>query len=112
MAHKVKKGFRVEGVSLKLVDIVPSKQIKYFVRNGRKYKQIAASIAEVGIIEPLVVFPIAGSPTSTCCWTATFDSTFCSKQARWRRLAWFPLRMRRTPTTNASTGWQRSKSTT
>jgi hypothetical protein len=60
MAHKVKKGFRVEGVSLKLVDIVPSKQIKYFVRNGRKYKQIAASIAEVGIIEPLVVFPIAG----------------------------------------------------
>lgn len=60
MAQSVKKAFRVEGVSLKWVDVVPSKQLKAFVRAGRKYKQIAASIAEVGIIEPLVVFPLTG----------------------------------------------------
>ena len=60
MAHSLKKAFRVEGISLKLADIVPSKQLKAFVRAGRKYKQIAASIAEVGIIEPLVVYPLNG----------------------------------------------------
>ncbi len=60
MAQTLKKAFRVEGISLKLADIVPSKQLKAFVRAGRKYKQIAASIAEVGIIEPLVVFPLNG----------------------------------------------------
>ena len=58
MAQTLKKAFRVEGISLKLADIVPSKQLKAFVRAGRKYKQIAASIAEVGIIEPLVEFPL------------------------------------------------------
>lgn len=60
MAQSVKKAFRVEGISLRLADIVPSKQLKAFVRAGRKYKQIASSIAEVGIIEPLVVFPLSG----------------------------------------------------
>ena len=61
MAHPVKKAFSLEGVSLRLADIVPSKQLKAFVRAGRKYKQIAASIAEVGIIEPLVVYPLNGA---------------------------------------------------
>jgi ParB-like chromosome segregation protein Spo0J len=60
MAQPVKKAFRVEGVSLKLADIAPSKQLKPYVRSSRKYKQIAASIAEVGIIEPLVVYPLNG----------------------------------------------------
>lgn len=60
MAQSLKQAFQVEGISLKTSDIVPSKQINSFVRAGRKYRQIAASISEVGIIEPLVVFPLRG----------------------------------------------------
>lgn len=56
----MKKAFRMEIASLRLADIVPSKQLNAQIRAGTKYKQIEASIAEVGIIEPLVVHPLNG----------------------------------------------------
>jgi len=56
----VKNAFLMNVITLKLKDIVLSKQMITHTRNGPKYKQIAASIAEVGIIEPLVVFQIKG----------------------------------------------------
>lgn len=59
MATTVKRGFRAEGIRLQLAQIVLSKRIQGFVRGSKKYKQIAASIAEIGVIEPLIVYPLA-----------------------------------------------------
>jgi hypothetical protein len=60
MAEDVKLAFRPKGLTLRLADIVPTKQVTPNIRSSIKYKQIAASVAEVGIIEPLVVYPLSG----------------------------------------------------
>lgn len=60
MPEDVKMAFRQDGLTLRLTDIVPTKQVTPAMRTSVKYKQIAASIAEIGIIEPLVVYPLAG----------------------------------------------------
>ena len=62
MSEDVKMAFLLKGVTLRLTDIVPTKQVTPGVRTSNKYKQIASSIAEVGIIEPLVVRPLPGQP--------------------------------------------------
>lgn len=53
----IKIGFETEVVTLALNQIIPLKIIPPSIRNSVKYKQILASIKEVGIIEPLVVSP-------------------------------------------------------
>jgi hypothetical protein len=62
MPTRVKRGFQAEGMRLPLANIVLSKRIQAFLRGSKKYKQIAASIAEIGIIEPLIVYPLTGQP--------------------------------------------------
>ncbi|MBZ5627195.1 MAG: ParB/RepB/Spo0J family partition protein [Acidobacteriia bacterium] len=52
--------FRPQGLTLRLADIVATKQMTANIRTSPKYKQIAASVAEVGIIEPLMVYPLSG----------------------------------------------------
>jgi len=54
---RIKIGFETEVVTLALNQIIPLKVIPPSIRNSVKYKQILASIKEVGIIEPLVVSP-------------------------------------------------------
>ncbi len=54
---KVETGFHSEGVMLSLAQLLPSKQLTSGVKATVKYKRIEASIGEVGIIEPLIVFP-------------------------------------------------------
>ena len=49
--------FRPEIVRLKVKDLIPSKEICSRERKHPKYKQIAASLEAVGLIEPIVVFP-------------------------------------------------------
>ncbi len=53
----IKIGFETEVVTLALNQIIPLKIIPPSIRNSVKYKQILASVKEVGIIEPLVVSP-------------------------------------------------------
>lgn len=53
----VKLAFEASAVSLPLQKIVPLKQLEPAISQSQKYKCIAASIAELGVIEPLVVFP-------------------------------------------------------
>lgn len=53
----IKIGFEQEVVTLALNQIIPLKIIPPSIRNSVKYKQILASVKEVGIIEPLVVSP-------------------------------------------------------
>ncbi|MCC6363036.1 MAG: ParB N-terminal domain-containing protein [Bryobacterales bacterium] len=61
MANDVRAGFQLKAVTLPLGNIVPTKQVTPGIRLSVKYKQIAASVAEVGVIEPLVVYPMNGA---------------------------------------------------
>jgi ParB-like chromosome segregation protein Spo0J len=55
MSH-VKRAFDGEIVSIPLASIKPQREVVYDQRRVLYYKQIAASIEEVGVIEPLVVY--------------------------------------------------------
>jgi hypothetical protein len=49
-------GFEQTTLRIPISEIMPMREVSSTVRKSAKYKQIAASIAEVGIIEPPVVF--------------------------------------------------------
>lgn len=55
--EEVKIGFEADTVQLKLDEISPLKIVTPAVRDSEKFKQILASIKEIGIIEPPVVAP-------------------------------------------------------
>ena len=57
MAKEVRIGFDPKGVILPIGSVLPLRQLKPGVRVTQKYQQILASVREVGIIEPLIVFP-------------------------------------------------------
>jgi ParB-like chromosome segregation protein Spo0J len=58
MSSSVKVAFHLETVLLSIESLVPSHALDVRERNHEKYKQIAASVEAVGVIEPLVVFPM------------------------------------------------------
>ena len=57
MASKIKQGFHMDLVKLRVTDIFPTKTISTQIRQGRKYRQVLSSIREVGLIEAPVVTP-------------------------------------------------------
>ncbi len=57
MTDKVKMAFEPEGVMLPLNLIEPVKLLPKNIRKQMKYRRIAASVQDVGIIEPLIVYP-------------------------------------------------------
>jgi ParB-like chromosome segregation protein Spo0J len=58
----VKIGFLQEGQTLPIDRLLPSKSINSTLRKGSKYAAIMASVKEVGLIEPPVVYPVKGNP--------------------------------------------------
>src|SRR5260370_35473823 len=56
MSTSVKHAFQSDVVVLETARLTPLKEIDAAVRRDKKYRQIAASIEHVGIIEPIVVF--------------------------------------------------------
>lgn len=56
-ARQVTAAFKQHEVVLSLDSITLQKEIKPDFRKGNIYKQIAASLDHVGLIEPVVVFP-------------------------------------------------------
>ena len=60
MAKQVRIGFDPRGVVVPLNSILPTKELKPAVKTSQKYLQILSSVREVGIIEPLIVFPQDG----------------------------------------------------
>src|SRR3569832_996353 len=58
MRAKVTSAFQRDLVSLSIESLIPSRILDARERNHQKYKQIAASVLAVRIIEPLVVFPL------------------------------------------------------
>lgn len=55
MADDVKIAFEQQVLVLPLRDILPSRMLAPGLKEGVKYKRIAASVASVGLVEPLVV---------------------------------------------------------
>lgn len=51
----VKAAFEAQGIALPITDILPMRLIGEPVKRSRKYARIAASIREIGLVEPLVV---------------------------------------------------------
>jgi ParB-like chromosome segregation protein Spo0J len=60
MPRAIKSAFRLKQVSIEIEHLIPSRTLDARERTHAKYKQIASSIAAVGVIEPLVVFPVKG----------------------------------------------------
>jgi ParB-like chromosome segregation protein Spo0J len=61
---KVGAAFEAEGRVIAIAAILPVKELSPAVKASRKYRMIADSIAEVGIIEPPAVFPDRRQPGS------------------------------------------------
>ena len=55
MAGRVPTGFELESVTIAVADILPLKKIPAKIKTGRKFRQITASIREIGIVQPPVV---------------------------------------------------------
>ena len=55
MPEPVKMAFERQVVVLPLSNILPIKRVPDIIKQAMRYKRIVASIAEVGIVEPLVV---------------------------------------------------------
>ena len=57
MSTPKKEAFELRLPLIKLADILPVRQVKETDRNLNRYKTIASSIKEIGLLEPLVVYP-------------------------------------------------------
>ncbi len=57
MSKRVALGFDLQGLTLPVAAILPLKQVKPSLKCSEKYQQVLASVREIGIIEPLIVFP-------------------------------------------------------
>ena len=55
MAGKVTVGFEPESVTIPITDILPLRLVEDTARKRRKFSQIAASIREIGIVQPPIV---------------------------------------------------------
>lgn len=59
-APRVKAAFKFDGLMVPLDKLLPTRAVGEKLRAGAKYRALSASIKEVGIIEPLSVFPQKG----------------------------------------------------
>lgn len=57
MVTKVAAAFHDDAIVLPLEQILPLRKLPATIRATEKYKCIAASLQEIGLIEPLIVFP-------------------------------------------------------
>lgn len=60
MGKSVRLAFESVGLIVPVADLLPLKQVKETVKSHPKYRQVLSSVREVGIIEPLIVFPQDG----------------------------------------------------
>ena len=60
MSGKVRAAFELDGVTLPLTAIHPIRQVRPADHAWGKYRAVLSSIKEVGLVEPLIVFPQRG----------------------------------------------------
>src|SRR5215831_20049838 len=61
MEKSVRLAFESKGLRIPVTDLLPLKQLNAKLKSYPKYNQLLSSVREVGIIEPLVVFPQDGT---------------------------------------------------
>ncbi|PSH02561.1 MAG: chromosome partitioning protein ParB [Acidobacteria bacterium] len=57
MGRSVKDGFEVKLLTLPISKIAPQRELPLSTRSSTTYKQISASVKEVGLVQALIVFP-------------------------------------------------------
>lgn len=57
MPKQVPIAFDPQGLIVPITSILPLKQLNFSMKSSQKYQQVLSSVREVGIIEPLIVFP-------------------------------------------------------
>jgi ParB-like chromosome segregation protein Spo0J len=72
----VNRGFEDDCVTLPIDAILPLRALGKNAKSSRKYRQIVASIAQIGIVEPPVVVRNPDSLPPGCCSTATCGSRY------------------------------------
>ena len=60
MAKQVTMAFQPNGLIVPITNILPLKQIRPLLKATKKYQGVLSSVRELGIIEPLIVFPNDG----------------------------------------------------
>jgi len=65
MSKHVALGFDLQGLTLPVSAILPLRQLQPSLKCSEKYQQVLASVREIGIIEPLIVFPQKGTSNSS-----------------------------------------------
>lgn len=58
MANRIARGFKDNLIELAVEELLLTKNISVYVKQGRKYPQVLSSIREVGLIEAPVVAPL------------------------------------------------------
>ena len=58
----VPMAFDPQGIVVPLEQILPLRKITAGVKQSPRYQRIVASIREIGVIEPLVIYPQNGKP--------------------------------------------------
>jgi len=61
MTKKIDTGFLLEPVEVEVEKLLPSSKLPDGIKATTRYETIAASVKEVGIIEPLIVYPEKGT---------------------------------------------------
>ena len=61
MTDQISLGFENQTKLLPIADILPSRIVSLQIKKTKKYAQILVSVREVGLVEPLVVFPQGGT---------------------------------------------------
>jgi len=112
MAEPVKAAFSREILILPIAQILPLRHVNAEIKKKTKYRRIAASIAEIGIIEPLVVTPSREREDAWLLLDGHLRLAVLLNRGSVIRAASLPTTTRPSPITSASTGWRRSKSTT
>jgi len=64
MVKQVSMGFDPNGLLVPIANILPLKKLRPSLQATRKFQQVLASVKEMGIIEPLIVFPQKGKVCS------------------------------------------------
>ena len=59
MANKVKIAFDLEPMRVTLERLLPTKTLPKTVDRQKKYQQVLSSVREVGVIEPVMIYPMA-----------------------------------------------------
>ena len=70
-----KIAFELKKIRLPLEKILPVRKLTNPEGKIARYATILASIKELGMIEPLMVFPQKGNGALIWSWMATFDCT-------------------------------------